>query len=50
MSPDDRVDLIKHISEERRERILPGLAQAEREDARQLKQILKLDPEVLCRR
>ncbi len=36
MSPDDRVDLIKHIPEERRERILPGLAQAEREDIRRL--------------
>ena len=32
MSPDDRVDLIKHIPEERRERILSGLAQVERED------------------
>jgi len=36
MSPDDRVDLIKHIPDERRERILPGLAQAEREDIRRL--------------
>ncbi len=36
MSPDDRVDLIKHISAERRERILPGLAQAEQEDIRRL--------------
>ena len=36
MSPDDRVDLFKHIPEERRERILPGLAQAEREDIRRL--------------
>ena len=36
MSPDDRVDLIKRISEERRERILPALAQAERENIRRL--------------
>ncbi|MDX9982256.1 MAG: magnesium transporter [Lentisphaeria bacterium] len=36
MSPDDRADLVKRLPEERREMVLPGLAQAEREDIRRL--------------
>ncbi|MFZ5765595.1 MAG: magnesium transporter [Thermodesulfobacteriota bacterium] len=36
MSADDRVDLLKHIPEERREAIMPALAKAEREDIRRL--------------
>jgi len=32
MSPDDRVDLLKNIPEERRQAIMPALARAERED------------------
>jgi magnesium transporter len=36
MPPDDRVDLLKRIPEDRREAILPALAQAEREDIRRL--------------
>ena len=36
MAHDDRVDLLKQIPEEKRELILPALAQAEREDIRKL--------------
>ncbi len=36
MSPDDRVDLLKKIPEDQREALLPGIAQAEREDIRRL--------------
>ncbi len=36
MPPDDRVDLFKELPEEKREAILPVLAQAEREDVRRL--------------
>lgn len=36
MAHDDRVDLLKKIPEEKRELILPALAQAEREDIRKL--------------
>lgn len=36
MSPDDRVDLLKRIPEERRETIMPAIAMAEREDIRRL--------------
>ncbi len=36
MSPDDRVDLLKRIPEERREAIMPAMAMAEREDIRRL--------------
>lgn len=36
MSPDDRADLVKRLPEERLESVLPGLAQAEREDIRRL--------------
>ncbi len=36
MPPDDRVDLYKRLPEETQERLLPALAQAEREDIRRL--------------
>lgn len=36
MPPDDRADLFKEISAEERERVLPALAKAEREDIRRL--------------
>ncbi len=36
MPPDDRVDMLKRMPEEKREAILPALAQAEREDIRRL--------------
>lgn len=36
MSPDDRVDLLKRIPEDRRDLILPAMAWAEREDIRRL--------------
>lgn len=36
MSPDDRANLFKRIPEDKREAILPALAQAEREDIRRL--------------
>jgi len=36
MAPDDRVDLFKRMPEDKREAILPALAQAEREDIRRL--------------
>jgi magnesium transporter len=36
MPADDRVDLLKDMSRETREAILPALAQAEREDIRRL--------------
>jgi len=36
MAPDDRADLWKRIPEDRREKLLPALAQAEREDIRRL--------------
>ena len=36
MPPDDRADLFNLLPEDRREAILPGLAQAEREDIRRL--------------
>ncbi len=36
LPPDDRADLFKRLPEERREAVLPALAQAEREDLRRL--------------
>ncbi len=36
MPPDDRVDMLKRMPEEKQEAILPALAQAEREDIRRL--------------
>lgn len=36
MPPDDRADLVKQLPQELREAVLPGLAQAEREDIRRL--------------
>lgn len=36
MPPDDRVDLLREVPEDRREAILPAMAQAEREDVRRL--------------
>lgn len=36
MSADERVDLLKRLGDEKREALLPGLAQAEREDIRRL--------------
>lgn len=36
MAPDDRVDLLRHMPEERRDNVLPALAQAERDDIRRL--------------
>ncbi len=36
MPPDDRVDFLRRIPEERREAVLPAMAQAEREDIRRL--------------
>ncbi|MEJ2589338.1 MAG: magnesium transporter [Deltaproteobacteria bacterium] len=36
MSADERVDLLKHLPEDKQEALLPALAQAEREDIRRL--------------
>ena len=36
MPPDDRVDLVKQLSDEQRQAIIPAMAQAEREDLRRL--------------
>ncbi len=36
MPPDDRVDLVKHLSKKQQEAIIPAMAQAEREDLRRL--------------
>ncbi len=36
MSPDDRADLYKELSDEQRDALMPALAQAEREDIRRL--------------
>ncbi len=36
MDADDRADLYKKLSDEQRDTLMPALAQAEREDIRQL--------------